>query len=328
MIRLRNADEWVGLVVLVAIGLFVAAVLHAAVLRDWFNPAGTLRLVLPEAGLSGLAAGADVQVLGTVAGHIDRIVIDPKAGIYAEASIDRQWEDYIRRDSTATIRRTFGVAGAAYVDISRGSGQPLDWRYAVLNAKTERGASDDVNALIEQARQQITPMLADLARAVHAFADVTERLDKGQGGLGQVLADPAIAQDTRRILDQLAQSSAALNTMLASAQRIVTSAQGVVTDAADRRNGVPDVLRRVDGILANVQKTSADLAATSRRLPAIASQVQEGTATLPAVLVQAQATAAELQKLLEQLRGLALLGGGGKPVAPAGGALPVGSISP
>ena len=32
-----------------------------------------------------------------------------------------------RRDSKALIRRRYGVAGAAFVDISRGTGSELDW---------------------------------------------------------------------------------------------------------------------------------------------------------------------------------------------------------
>ena len=34
---LRNTDEWIGLLVLVSIGLFVAGALHAGLLSDWFR---------------------------------------------------------------------------------------------------------------------------------------------------------------------------------------------------------------------------------------------------------------------------------------------------
>src|SRR5258706_2740015 len=68
MIRLRHADEWVGLLVVAAVAAFLGAILHAGVLRDWFRPVSHLRIVLPEAGVAGLSVGADVEVLGTHAG--------------------------------------------------------------------------------------------------------------------------------------------------------------------------------------------------------------------------------------------------------------------
>ncbi|MBO0711772.1 MAG: MCE family protein, partial [Acetobacteraceae bacterium] len=136
MIGVRHADEWVGLLVVIAVALFFGVVLQAGVLRDWFRPVSHLRMVLPEAGLAGLAVGADVEVLGTQAGVVRRIVINPNQQMYAEADIDEQARSFIRRDSQATIRRRYGIAGAAYVDISRGTAAELDWNYAVIQAVT------------------------------------------------------------------------------------------------------------------------------------------------------------------------------------------------
>src|SRR5690606_22847933 len=115
-------DEWVGLVVLVATAAFFVAILQAGVLRDWFRPTSTLRIVLPEAGSAGLSVGGEVEVLGTRAGTVRRIIVNPDQRLYAEAEIDDQARAFIRRDSEAVIRRRFGIAGAAFVDISRGSG--------------------------------------------------------------------------------------------------------------------------------------------------------------------------------------------------------------
>src|SRR5262249_53962791 len=153
MIRLRHTDEWVGLLVIAALVLFVGAVLEAGVLRDWFRPVSHLRIVLPQSGVGGLTAGADIEVLGIHAGSVRRIVLNPDKQMYAEADIDQQAETFIRRDSQAVIRRRFGVAGAAYVDVSRGSGAPMDWGYAVIDATTERAPTDTISAMIDEIRQ-------------------------------------------------------------------------------------------------------------------------------------------------------------------------------
>ena len=124
MDHVRHTNEWVGLIVVLAALLFVGAVLEAGVLRDWFRPVSRLRILLPQSGVGGLAVGADIDVLGIRAGKVTRVVLNPNQ-IYAEADIDQQAEAFIRRDSEAVIRRSFGIVGAAYVDITRGAGAPL-----------------------------------------------------------------------------------------------------------------------------------------------------------------------------------------------------------
>ena len=167
MMRLRHADEWIGLLVVATVVLFLGIILQAGVLRDWFRPVYKLRIVLPEAGVAGLSVGADVEVLGIHTGAVRRIVINPGQQIYAEAEIEQQAQGFIRRDSQAVIRRRFGVAGAAYVDIARGTGEPLDWNFAVIDAVTERAPTESVGALIDQVREKIFPILDDTGRAAH-----------------------------------------------------------------------------------------------------------------------------------------------------------------
>ncbi len=52
-------------------------------LRDWFKPTAELRLILPATGVAGLEVGADVEMLGTKAGIVRRIVLDPDQQMYA-----------------------------------------------------------------------------------------------------------------------------------------------------------------------------------------------------------------------------------------------------
>ena len=159
---LRNSDEWVGLLVLVSIGLFVVAVLQAGLLSDWFRSTAKLRIMLPETGSQGLSAGADIQLLGTRVGTIRRVVVDPSQRMYAEGELEEQATGFIRRDSKAVVRKQFGVAGAAFLDISRGKGAQLDWNYAVIDAATERDPTENIGAMIDQVKQKVFPILDDV----------------------------------------------------------------------------------------------------------------------------------------------------------------------
>ena len=162
--RLRYSDEWVGLLVIIAMLLFFGVAVEAGILSRWFQSNATLRILLPEQGSAGLSPGADVEVLGTKAGEVSRVVITPNQQMYAEASIEEQAVPFIRRDSVAVIRKRFGIAGAAYLDISRGRGQALDWGYAVIPGTTERDPTESVGTLIDEVRGKVFPVLDDLGR--------------------------------------------------------------------------------------------------------------------------------------------------------------------
>ncbi len=319
MIRLRNTDEWVGLLVLAAIAVFVAVVLEAGVLRSWFRSSVDLRIVLPRSGMSGLATGAEVQVLGINAGTVRRIVVNPDGQMYAEAAIDPQNEPFIRRDSHAVIRRTFSLAGSVYVDVSRGTGEPLDWRYAVIDATAEPAPTDTLTAMINQIQQKLTPMLDDAQHAMGALAAITVGLQQGNGTIGRLLTDDTLAR-------QAEQEVAALGPIIAKLDDAAKQADGLV-QLASSKEGVPALLQRVDALLVNLQTTTRELARAAPQLPAIARNAAGSTANLPALLTQTQATASELERLAAQLRGLWLLGGGGR-TAPESPRLPASRIQP
>jgi phospholipid/cholesterol/gamma-HCH transport system substrate-binding protein len=313
MIRLRHTDEWVGLLVLVAGAIFLAAILHAGFLRDWFRPVSHLRIVLPEAGAAGLSVGADVEILGTQVGTVRRIVISPSQQMYAEADIDEQARPFIRRDSRALIRRRYGIAGAAFLDISRGTSSELDWNYAVIGAVTERDPTENVGALIDQAREKVFPILDDLGRSVKTLASVMEGLKRGEGDVGRLLTDDTMVRNTEGVVakaDAVMSDLAQLAIELQAAGRNIEALSQSI-NAPD--NGVPRLLQRAEASLATLQQSMRDLALATQRAPQIVHNVELGSRDLLGLLTQTQQTAHELEQLAIQLRGIWLLGGGGKP---------------
>ncbi|WP_119302100.1 MlaD family protein [Dongia deserti] len=274
MIRIRHTDEWIGLVVIGAIAVLVAAILQAGVLRDWFKPSEQLRLVLPESGVAGLAPGGDVEVLGTKAGIVRRVVLEPNQQMYAILEIDEQATPFIRRDSTAVIRRRFGLAGAAFVDISRGSGPEMDWSYAVIEATTERAPTDNISALINELREKIFPILDNAGRATNALAEIVERINRGEGNVGRVLVDDALMVEAEKIIKDANLSVARLN----------------------------QILVQVDSIAKQVDQAA-------ERSPNITKSVEQSVKGLPAVLAQLQITLQEIDKLSASLRSSWLVGG-------------------
>ncbi|GGF42745.1 hypothetical protein GCM10011611_56450 [Aliidongia dinghuensis] len=313
---LRNTDEWVGLLVVASIVLFIAAALHAGLLSDWFRQTVELRIILPQTGSLGLSAGADVQLLGTRVGTVRRVVVDPDR-MYAEAQLDAQATAFIKRDSTASIRKQFGVAGAAFLDISRGSGAPLDWRFAVIDAVAERDPTANIGAMVDDVKQKVFPILDDVGRAMHALADTAEGVAEGHGNVGRLMKDEAL-------VDQLTETVANLKTATERLDATLAQVQGLVATTAAPA-GVPALLHRADDALASLQKVTRDLAGATPQLPSISRNVAGSTANLPALLTQTQASMAELEKTLNQLRHTWPLSGSAGPEARR---LPPGDVSP
>lgn len=321
-------DEIVGAVVLACIGVFIAVLINAGLLKDWFQPSFTLRILLPDEGVSGLAPGAEVQVLGTRAGEVRRIVIDPNQRMHAIARVEDQMRPFIRRDSQVSIRRQFGVAGAAYIDISRGSGPQLDWSYAVIAAQSERAATDTIGQMVDEVRAKIIPLMDDVQKAVVAFTAVVQRAVDPSGPLEQTLASAAAVARKVESGEGLAGRLIADGKMATDLEATLVSVRELATqlERTSKDPRVAQILQKTDSVLTSLQATTRNLATTT---PQITRNVAATTDALPTTLLQAQLAARELELLLGQLRHHWLFGGGGSaPPAPAGRRAPAIEVRP
>lgn len=327
MIGLRHTDEWVGLLVIAAVALFLGSMLEAGVLHDWFRPVSHLRIVLPQSGVGGLAVGAEIEVLGTHAGTVRRIVLNPDQQMYAGADIDQQAIAFIRRDSQAIIRRRFGVAGAAFIDISRGIAAPLDWNFAVIEATAERAPTDTVSAMIDELRQKLLPVVDDIRRTTSAAAAIAENFQNGRGTIGRLISDDTLARQAEQTVVAARDQVAALKPAIDHLDEAARLAEDLVRRADSDKEGLPEILRRTDALMQNLQSASRDLSRATPRMPEIADNVASSSRGLPPLLTQIQITAAELERLLAQLRASWLLGGG-QADAPPQTRLPPGRLQP
>ncbi|MCE2563069.1 MlaD family protein [Komagataeibacter sp. FNDCF1] len=287
LVRVRYTDEWVGILVLVALVILLGAVIEAGVLRDWLTPAGRLRIVLPEDGVSGLSVGDDLEVMGIHAGTVRRVRINPAGGMYAIAEIDPDIEPYIRRDSTAIIRKRFVVAGASYIDVSRGVGDKLDWSYAVLSATNAPNPADTITQTFSDIRDRVIPVL-DNAQHMMATLDATiTDMHAGKGSIGRLMTN---------------------DDLIRQAEQMITSLNATISQLTPIEKQLGTVMDRANASMANVQKATGDL---SNATPGITRNLTDASQQLPVLLVQAQTTVSSLQKLVDQMRGLWILGGSG-----------------
>jgi phospholipid/cholesterol/gamma-HCH transport system substrate-binding protein len=192
----------------------------------------------------------------------------------------------------------------------------MDWTSAVIEAVTERAPTDSVSALIDEARQKVFPILDNANRVTQSLAEVAERINRGEGNVGRLLVDETIVKEAEATVASARDAVTALNTLMAELQ---TSAGNLtaLTQKVGGPDGVPAVLAQADQNLAALKKILDDVAVATQRMPAIAKNVEGGTANLPALLTQLQVTIQKLEQLVAQLQRSWLLGGGGaQPQAP------------
>ena len=320
-------NEIVGAVVLFCIAAFIAVLINAGLLKDWFQPSFSLRILLPDEGVSGLAPGAEVQVLGARAGEIRRIVIDPSQRMHAIARVEDQMRPFIRRDSKVSIRRQFGVAGAAFIDIARGTGPELDWSYAVIAATTDRAATDTLGQMIDEVRAKIAPVFDDVQKAVLAFTAVAQRAIDPAGPLEQTLSSAAgIARRVESgegVAGRLIANDKMARDLEAALLSVRELAGELERTSKDPRIG--QILLKTDSVLTSLQATTRNLATAT---PRITDNMTAATDALPATLLQAQIAARELELLLGQLRHNWLFGGSGAPSAPDSRRAPAVQVRP
>jgi phospholipid/cholesterol/gamma-HCH transport system substrate-binding protein len=107
-----RVNEITGAFVLVVAAALIAAVVWTGHSQRWFKSRVTLRIALPEGGAAGIREGSEVYFLGTLVGSVSDMVVEPTGRMAAEAGIRRDFFRFVRVDSSAVVKRKFGVAGA------------------------------------------------------------------------------------------------------------------------------------------------------------------------------------------------------------------------
>ena len=335
----RYASEIVGTFVLVALILFVLALFVGGRVDEWLNPGLDIRVVMPTEGLFGLSRGASVQILGSNAGEVRHIVIQPDERIYAEVNVIADMSEFVRRDSRVTIKKRFGVAGDSFLEISRGRGPPLDSQFAVLDARTDRAASVTVDQVLAELRDKALPVIEDAASTINSLAvvtkdlgdpdgnlqqtlanlnQVTQRIARGEGAFGRLMVEDALIRELETLAAGLNQTIGGVGPVLDELQVTVHNVSIMSKALSAQSRSIPDASKRLGRVLDSVDEILVDLKRTTQQLPRMTRNMADTTESLPVLLIQTQETVAQLELLIRQLRASWIVGGGAEqPARPA-----------
>jgi phospholipid/cholesterol/gamma-HCH transport system substrate-binding protein len=328
--RFRYANQAVGVFVILTVIIFGAAFLFSGQVREWFDPGERIKVILPSDGLFGLSDGAEVEILGTNAGKVLRIVINPDQQMHADVQIQSDMKGFVRRDSSAVIRKRYGVAGDSFLDISRGFGEPLDWEFAVINASADRAPTESIGEILDEMRTKVFPIIDDTQQAIHMFLAVVQELQdpkgdmhqllgnlntvsgkiaRGEGVIGRLLAEEKMMDDFVALVNQLNKNMARFDPIFDDLAITIANVAKISAKINEQSKALPDLTHQLKELLVSVQAVMEDFSRTTPQLPRIAENVSNATDNVPVLMLQTQQVMAELEQLIKQLQSNWLLGG-------------------
>jgi phospholipid/cholesterol/gamma-HCH transport system substrate-binding protein len=266
----------------------VAGIVFSGHSQRWFARKYAFDVLLPQSGTSGLRRGDEVFILGVSAGLVDDIIVEDDGGMKAHVKIRRDFERFVRIDSTASIKKAFAVAGDSFMEIARGTGAALPARSPTIKClpsedslgrmeKMLAGLSAELMPVVKKAGTGLdewTKLGADLQKTREQLTGLFTRLDnlalgleQGKGTAGQLLTETTLADHAQ--------------TLLAQANQTMSQLQGMVTN--------------LNLAVKDVQKGAA-------RLPEITDAVANETKALPGLVEKTQTSMRELERLIEALQ--------------------------
>jgi phospholipid/cholesterol/gamma-HCH transport system substrate-binding protein len=284
--KFRHVHAITGTFVLVVVAVLVAAVVWTGRSQRWFKGNVTLRIILPEAGAAGIRQGSEVYFLGTLVGSVSDVIVDTTGRMEARANIRRDFFLFVRADSSAVVKKRFGVAGDSFFEITRGEGQPLPEKNASIVCNEQ--LQNALEAAVEEVRRETmlvltnvnsglatwTKLGAELGETRQHMDQLAVRLERmaadveaGKGTVGKLITDTALADEAQQLL--------------ARANEAMSELQGVVTN--------------LNVAVKNVQTGTA-------RLPEITDAVADETKDLPGLVQQTQTSMRELERLIEAMQ--------------------------
>ena len=284
--KFRRVNEITGTFVLVIVAMLIAAVVWTGRSQRWFKSNVTLRIVLPEAGAAGIREGSEVYFLGTLVGSVSGVVVDKTGRMEAETSIRHDFFRFVRADSSAVVKKKFGVAGDSFFEITRGLGAPLPEQDASIVC------NEQFQSALESAIEEIRGQTLLVLKKTSAGLDTWTKLGTDLG-------------ESRQHLDQL---SIHLENMAAGVEAGKGTAGRLITDEA-LANEAQDVLARANAVMTELQGVATNLNAAVKnlqngttRLPEITDAVANETKDLPGLVMQTKTAMTELERLVEALQ--------------------------
>ncbi len=276
--KFRRVNEITGTFVLVIIAVLIGAVMWTGHSQRWFKSRVALRIVLPEAGAAGIRQGSEVYFLGTLVGSISSVEVDTTGRMEAEANIRRDFFRFVRADSSAVIKKKFGVAGDSFFEVTRGEGRPLPEKNASIVCNEQFQSA--LEAAIEDIRRETLQALKKtsigldtwtalgtnlittqerLEQLVARLNDLVAGVEQGKGTAGRLVTDTALADEAQKLLARANETMGELQGMATNLNVVVKNVQNGTTRLPEITDAVADEVKDLPGLVRQTQASMREM---------------------------------------------------------------------
>ncbi|HXB94757.1 MAG TPA: MlaD family protein [Puia sp.] len=281
-----------------AVGIFISlglAVLLTAVFtignqRKTFIKSIRLHVIFDN--VQGLQPGSNIWLSGMKVGTVKAVDFYGNSQVAVTLNVERRAQPHIRKDSKAHIG-TDGLVGNKIVIIDGGS--------------DGSGPVSDNDSLSGEHLTGIQEMMTTLQASNGNLLEITgnlktisRRITEGQGTLGQLINDPAIADHLRSSIDNLRNATAGSEKMIANLETFsdrLRQPDGL----ASRLASDTTVFSQIKSAVNRLDQAAAQVDDFSRSLKTAGSGLNDTNSPV-GVLLHDENAAADLQRTLKNLR--------------------------
>lgn len=301
----RKYETVVGIFVVASLAALLVMVLIIAQQERLWEEHVEFRAVFKNVG--GLKTGSEVRLAGVTVGNVKSITIDTQGQIIVTFEVVGKYRSQIRQDSRATIGYQ-GLLGDKSLDLTAGSPDQPEIAAKGTVTSTEPWDITEIFAKATPSLEKVQQLLNNLAslsetltkpgskfgKSMEELSQIINKVNKGQGSLGQILNDPALYRES-------AQAVANIRKFTTSLEENKGALGALVNDPAFR---------------ADLQKTMANLQEASSRLPellkkaeAFVEQLNKAGKGLPGLVTAGETMATDVDKTAKAAQKSILLRG-------------------
>ncbi|TAM81914.1 MAG: MCE family protein [Acidobacteria bacterium] len=298
--RERTEQVWVGLFVLIAAGLLVAAVL--AVSGAFGRGDIPHRAYFKFAG--GLEPGATVRFGGMKAGSVQAVRVDPENPARIEVDFKIAQDIPLKADSVAKIT-SLGPLGDNYVELSTGTlNAPKAPPGSTIQSAPTFNFSDlnqmiaELEPLLRQTLVKLDQRLDDLQVTMARANDLLNDRNRANFSASLGAVNSMLAEDRPKIsstLDNVQSASARLKPLLDDLKKTMAQAN----DALDHINGV--VLENREDLRSSVKELHETMVTASAVMDQLNQTLDYNSDNVDEILTNVRVATQKLKELTNKL---------------------------
>jgi phospholipid/cholesterol/gamma-HCH transport system substrate-binding protein len=190
-----------GIFIAGGIAIFVIAIFIIGKQQNLFNP--VFKITTTFLNVSGLQVGNNVRFSGITVGTVDNIKIINDSTVQVDLMIKKTVQQFIKADSEASIGSE-GIIGDRVLIITQGSSNASMAKDGQKISSKEPVETDDIIVSL-----QATSLSAEIITL--QLAEIMTNINNGQGTLGRLIQDSAVAENINQIIENFKTSSEGLD---------------------------------------------------------------------------------------------------------------------